>query len=128
MQGNSIKSMQLRNGASMMRAMLLPTLPSWLRGLVPLGLAIVLGACEAGPQEYRLDGRTMGTVYRVLAYCEAPVPDIASRVDAVLRDANDHFSTFQGDSVLSRFNAAPPSDWVAVSAPVVEVGDGAHSV
>jgi FAD:protein FMN transferase len=110
----------------MMRAMpYVPRVTNSARALLVLGLLASAVACTDGPGETRIEGRTMGTTYRVLAYCEAPVADIAARVDTLLREVNDHMSTYQHDSVLSRFNAQPPGEWVPVSEQLVEVVDAA---
>jgi FAD:protein FMN transferase len=105
----------------MMRAMS-PCLGLSLR-LAALTAMLLLAGCDRGPYEHRLDGRTMGTWYNVIAYCDARIPDLQQRVDALLVDVNDHMSTFQQDSVLSRFNRAPAGQWISVSEPLVEVVD-----
>jgi FAD:protein FMN transferase len=105
----------------MMRAMSPPVrLPLWLAALAAM---LLLAGCDRGPYEHRLDGRTMGTWYQVVAYCDAPIPELQQRVHALLVEVNGHMSTFQPDSVLSRFNQAPAGEWISVSEPLVEVVD-----
>ncbi len=84
-------------------------------------LFVLLSGCDTGPAEYRFDGWTMGTQYLVHAWCDTPVDDIEAEVDAILRDVNDQMSTFQEDSLLSQFNAAPIGEWVSVTPEMVEV-------
>jgi FAD:protein FMN transferase len=106
----------MRAMSSGQRALSLPLL---------LVVALLLVGCDRAPTEYRFDGRTMGTGYHVVAYCAGPVRDVEQRVAALLRDVNDHLSTFQPDSVLSRFNESPVGEWINVTGPVAEVVDAA---
>lgn len=80
-------------------------------------LLLLLG-CSEGAEFRRYGGNTMGTYYQVTARCPA---DVAAPIDETLRQVNAEMSTYLPDSVLSRFNSAPPGDWFAVPASLAEV-------
>lgn len=96
-----------------------------------------LGLAACGPGAGRdgpivLTGATMGTTYSI-ALADPPAgvdPQALQRdVDRLLETVNAQMSTYRPDSELSRFNAAPPTGWVAVSpetaavvAHAIEVG------
>jgi FAD:protein FMN transferase len=84
-------------------------------------MATLAVACDRAPYEYRFNGRTMGTSYQVVAFCDTRVPDIETHVASLLADVNDQMSTYLAESELSHFNAAPVGEWVPVSPALAEV-------
>ena len=81
-------------------------------------LAAVASGC-GGENYHSLDGQTMGTSYRVVARC--PLALDPARIEAVLSGVNASMSTWDDDSEVSRFNASPVGEWMALSAPFTQV-------
>ncbi|MBZ6074344.1 FAD:protein FMN transferase [Aeromonas schubertii] len=69
---------------------------------------ILLQACQPKPEMTRIEGRTMGTFYAVTLADPFPGGERAlqRRVDALLLEINREISTYDPDSVISRFNRA----------------------
>jgi FAD:protein FMN transferase len=61
--------------------------------------------------EFRIDGRTQGTTYRVRAFGGDPAPttqeSVRGRVDAELRRIDELMSAWRDDSEIERFNQGP---------------------
>jgi len=77
------------------------------------------------PDVYQLDGRTMGTSYRVLitgfpaqVSGEELAAGIAERLQRIDKEL---MSTYEPTSELSRFNQSPPDQWFDVSAELAAV-------
>ena len=88
----------------------------------------VSGCAPASGYE-RLEGGTMGTYYRVTVFCPGvSAADLKHRLEAELTAVNDQMSTYQADSELMRFNAAPPGDWVEVSSDLLSVLTAAREI
>jgi thiamine biosynthesis lipoprotein len=98
--------------------------------LLTLGLGVLLSAvgCTRPDDGVRISGPTMGTVYNVRAYCQAPVPDLEARIEAALAEIDGEMSNWRSDSTLSRFNAAPIGEWFPVSASLAVVVSAAQSL
>ncbi len=89
-----------------------------------LFLLLVLGACAPKPEVWRFEGDTMGTTYHVTIV--EPPPGLSQsaareRVDAALQRVDALMSTYSPESEVSRFNAAAPDGWFAVSPETLEV-------
>jgi len=95
------------------------------RLIVPALLVALLAGCTGNRYE-RYEGRTMGTSYRVTARCEATVPQAA--IDDELAAVNAQMSSWLDDSELSRFKAAAPAGWQAVSPALALVVATAHDI
>lgn len=99
-----------------------------LRPLWLLALLCLLAACSDGRRpevpQLALDGRTMGTSWSV-RIAEPPEGLDALALQSALEErlvaVNALMSTYDPDSQLSRFNAAPPDVWFAVDAELLEV-------
>lgn len=99
-----------------------------LRPLWLLALLCLLAACSDGRRpevpQLALDGRTMGTSWSV-RIAEPPEGVDALALQSALEErlvaVNALMSTYDPDSQLSRFNAAPPDVWFAVDAELLEV-------
>lgn len=89
-----------------------------MRYLLAFAALAWLAGCGAEAEFRRYGGDTMGTYYQVTARC--PI-DVGQQIETTLRQVNDEMSTYLPDSELSRFNSAPPGDWVPVSATLAEV-------
>jgi thiamine biosynthesis lipoprotein len=92
--------------------------------------ALCLGGCTPQPSSERIVGETMGTTYDVTV-THSPDGirrnDLESTIDAVLADVNRHLSTYDPNSEISRFNANPSTDWIPVSAVLLDaVMQSAH--
>lgn len=100
--------------------------PSPLVSALALVAALTLWGCDPGgdrpaaasPRAWTLDGPTMGTTWSV----QVPRPPaeldraaLAADVEAVLTAVNQQMSTYEADSLLSRFNASSGTDWFPVS-------------
>jgi len=81
-------------------------------------LPLFLAGCAEEAEFRRYGGNTMGTYYQVTARCPG---DVAAPIEDTLRQVNAEMSTYLPDSVLSRFNRAPPGDWFPVPATLADV-------
>lgn len=70
-------------------------------------------ALPPGVLEHRCGGATMGTSWSVRALAPAGIAaaDIAAAAQACLQQVIDEMSTWQADSLVSRYNRAPPGSW-----------------
>ena len=84
------------------------------------------------PRAYRFGGETMGTFYSVrlapVRLSERRVRSLQERVEERLRDINRQMSTYDPDSEISRFNAAPAGEPVRVSPEFAAVTEFALQV
>ncbi|TVQ84432.1 MAG: FAD:protein FMN transferase [Chromatiaceae bacterium] len=112
--------------------------PSWWRpwpaAILPLALLLLTSAgCDRSPATPVLafGGHSMGTSYSVQIVTPPPALDAAKlqrQVNDLLEQINASMSTWRPDSELSRFNANPSTDWVAVSPDLAAVVASAQSV
>lgn len=77
--------------------------------LAPLSLLLclmLLTACQPAPTQTRIQGSTMGTYYAVTLSDPFPGGQVAlqGEVDALLARLNQEISTYDPDSLISRFN------------------------
>jgi len=74
---------------------------------------------EPTPSTYQLDGRTMGTSYRIQLWEfpeEVDENELAEQIQRLLdRLDRELMSTYAADSELSRFNRSAPGQWFPVS-------------
>ena len=80
--------------------------------LVPLAIHPALP--PRGSVTHQLDGRSMGTSWRVLVAAPAVPDDLAARLQRELDEIVAQMSHWEPDSVLTRFNAAPGGSWHAL--------------
>ncbi len=75
----------------------------------------------------RLSGQTMGTTWSVQALASRSVTQetIATAIAARLQRVIDEMSTWEADSLISRFNRAPAGSWHALPADFFTVLDAA---
>jgi thiamine biosynthesis lipoprotein len=103
-------------------------------GLLTLALAAgVLAACGANQdaQTIELRGAVMGTTWSVrLAHPpnDADVRELAAGIERMLAEVDGRMSTWKPTSEVSRFNANPTTDWLALSPATVEVLQAARDV
>ena len=74
---------------------------------IALLIALVLGGCARNkPTLLEAHGETMGTDYSVKVVGNFPGGEAAlqAQVDALLKHYNDEISTYDSNSMLSRFN------------------------
>jgi FAD:protein FMN transferase len=94
--------------------------------------AALLFGCARTPPELVLSGPTMGTTYTVkvavnVAGKAAGSPrdidaDAVRRaIDEVLASIDHDMSTYRADSAISRFNAAPSTEWIEVPVGLAQV-------
>lgn len=95
----------------------------------------VVTACSDGRRpevpQLALDGRTMGTSWsvRIAAPPDALDPAaLQSALEERLAEVNALMSTYDPDSQLSRFNAAPPDVWFEVDPELLEVVGAAREL
>jgi FAD:protein FMN transferase len=99
-------------------------------GILVLSI-ITLAACSRGPQEYTLDGQTMGTTYQIKVVTERSVDwqDVQKKIDARLEQINQSMSTFRKDSEISRFNALTETETpLPISADFLRVMLGGREI
>lgn len=82
-----------------------------------LALLCVLGGCDGRAAYQSYSGETMGTYYRVTSDCALP----ADALVAELASVNAQMSNYDAQSTLSRLNAMPPGQWLAVEPDVYRV-------
>ncbi len=95
-----------------------------LLALAAASVATYLGRRGPPPQPAQLDGRTMGTTWRVLLdgpRDEAHLAGLRADVEALLAEVNASMSTYDAASELSRFNALEATTPVALSADLARV-------
>jgi len=74
------------------------------------------GAAAGPPDSSALSGDTMGTHYHVTVVApREPRETLQAGIRQRLDEVDGAMSTWRADSELSRFNAAPTTDWVPVS-------------
>ncbi|WP_439843599.1 FAD:protein FMN transferase [Aeromonas dhakensis] len=101
------------------------------RGLL-LTLLLMLTACQPAPTQTRIQGKTMGTYYAVTLSDPFPggEPALQQEVDALLARMNHEISTYDPNSLISRFNQGsgkPPMAIPATMAKIVRQGiDAGH--
>ncbi|MEO1245399.1 MAG: FAD:protein FMN transferase [Pseudomonadota bacterium] len=85
--------------------------------------AASLGGCgrNADSQIQLLTGSTMGTRYSVQLAGARADEALAADIQATLDRTESLMSTYRPDSAVSRFNAHPGTDWVAVAPALCEV-------
>ena len=101
------------------------------RGLL-LSLMLLLTACQPAPTQIRIQGNTMGTYYAVTLSDPFPGGQAAlqGELDTLLARINQEISTYDPDSLISRFNQGsgqPPMAIPATMANIVQQGiDAGH--
>jgi len=90
-------------------------------------LTLLAASCGGKPAYQHFTGATMGTYYTVTCRCQARgvTSDLKASIEAELAKVNAQMSTYDPDSTLSRFNAAPVGQWFTVDAELVAVVDTA---
>ncbi len=66
-----------------------------------------LAGCDQAPSLERFGGPTMGSSYSIQYVRESGGPsrlEVQEAVEAILRDIDEQYSTYRGDSTVSRFN------------------------
>lgn len=74
-----------------------------LLGLVLL-LSLIIGPAKAGIEPIVVEGRTMGTTYRVVYFDEPLRRDFSADIDSLLQLVNKAINTYDPNSEISRFN------------------------
>ncbi|MDF0732430.1 FAD:protein FMN transferase [Pseudomonas entomophila] len=85
---------------------------------------LLLSACNPRPTVERLGGPTMGSSYSIQYVRDpgGPAPEqVQHAVEAVLQDIDRLYSTYRGDSVVSRFNQLPANHCLAIPADMLEL-------
>ncbi|MFB4392897.1 MULTISPECIES: FAD:protein FMN transferase [unclassified Pseudomonas] len=85
---------------------------------------LLLCACDQHPTLERLGGPTMGSSYSIQYVREphGPPPEqVRQAVETLLQDIDLHYSTYRGDSVVSRFNQLPANHCLAVPGDMLEL-------
>lgn len=100
------------------------------RASVALCLIVFASGCENPPASVRFAGVTMATQYvvTIARAGELTAQAVKPQVDAVLVRVNKSMSTYDPASELSRLNANPATDWIAVSPPLYYVLDAAQRI
>lgn len=85
---------------------------------------------ETLPQPLQISGSTMGTYYRVLAYCDPQpaVEKVEQMLEQQLAGLNATFSNYDDGSELAQFNRAPTQTWHDLSPDLLRVLDAAQQV
>lgn len=76
-----------------------------------LFILMFLAACDQGPILERFGGPAMGSSYSIQYVREPDGPSrlqVQEAVETILRDIDEQYSTYRGDSAVSRFNQLQP--------------------
>ncbi|WP_412481719.1 FAD:protein FMN transferase [Pseudomonas asiatica] len=87
-------------------------------------LLMLLTACNQGPTLERLGGPTMGSSYSIQYVREpgGPAPvQVQAAVETILHDIDQHYSTYRGDSTISRFNQLPANQCQVLPPDMLEL-------
>lgn len=90
-------------------------------GALAVGLSLLAGC---GPALERLEGPTMGSRYSIQYVAVAGTPArvaVQHQVDDLLAEIDRDFSTYRGDSAVSRFNAASAGACLEMPGPVLHL-------
>ncbi|MCY1487584.1 FAD:protein FMN transferase [compost metagenome] len=93
-----------------------------MRVLTGLLAAVLLAGCGARVEEF--GGPTMGSRYSLKYVAEPGGPERAplrAELEAILAEVDAQFSTYRGDSWVSRFNRAPAGTCQAAPEPVLHL-------
>ncbi|MBL0559880.1 FAD:protein FMN transferase [Aeromonas hydrophila] len=92
------------------------------RGLL-LTLLLMLTACQPAPTQTRIQGKTMGTFYAVTLSDPFPggEPALQQEVDALLVRMNHEISTYDPNSLISRFNQGPANTQFIIPAAMAKI-------
>ncbi len=95
-----------------------------------LAIALTTLVCTVAcaPPPFATSGTTMGTTFHVTALCRGQTADLSTRIESALAAVNAEMSTYDPDSTLSQFNAAPLGEWFEVSPDMVRVVSFAQSL
>ena len=99
--------------------------------LAALTVLATLAGCSREPAAERFGGPTMGTSYSVVVTRMPAGLDrarVQALIDDVLREVDDHLSTYDPASEISGFNARPGTDWRPVSPLLYSVVERARQV
>lgn len=96
--------------------------------VLTLGGALLLAGCDRPPAQatapsWSAEGKTMGTFYRVTV-ADAPagaLTGLQEQITQLLEQDNHELSTYQTDSVLSRFNQYSGTDPQPISAGMADI-------
>ena len=91
-------------------------------------ISLLLGGCTSADEYVRLSGATMGTQYSVTAKCRLPSQHLERELAAVLLAVNAEMSTYDSESMLSRFNREAVGNWYAISDTLAEVVETAQNL
>lgn len=100
--------------------------PEWLFCWLAAALAVLaaLTGCARAPETVKLAGATMGTTWHV-TYVQGEQPvrpgEVQQAVQAQLDAVNQSMSTYRPDSEISRINAGPTGEPVALSDSFLDV-------
>ena len=98
-------------------------------------MLLLLVACERAPEPEPMrsfTGPTMGTTYHVtvagLSPDDARARGVQHCVEAVLRNVDEHLSTYSATSEITALNRSASTDWMPVSEPLFAVLAAANRV
>ncbi len=92
--------------------------------IVLLFILLLLSACDPSPTLERFGGPTMGSSYSIQYVRQAggPAPEqVQAAVESILQAIDAHYSTYRGDSTVSRFNQLPANQCLPVDADMLEL-------
>lgn len=96
--------------------------------MVLLLINVLLMGCTSADEYVRLTGATMGTQYSVTAKCAALPQQLATELAAILAAVNGEMSTYDSESMLSRFNREAVGSWYEISGSLADVIETAQSL
>jgi len=99
--------------------------------LAVVSLLLLLTACDTPAPPVTVSGATMGTYYRVVAYCEhqtASTDNLQPPLEQRLQQINDSMSNYIASSELNQLNQLPPRQWWPISAELLAVLEVAQQV
>lgn len=94
-------------------------------------LVLALAACERGAEIHTLSGPTMGTSWSVKVVglpTGVARSALRSKIESLLESVNNQMSTWQSDSVISKYNEADAGSWISLPPDFFQVLEYALSV
>nr|WP_139672363.1 FAD:protein FMN transferase [Pseudomonas sp. F16(2018)] len=95
-----------------------------MRAILLLSILTLLSACKPAPTLERFGGPTMGSSYSIQYVRQpgGPAPEqVQSAVEGILQAIDAHYSTYRGDSIVSRFNQLPANQCLPIDADMLEL-------
>jgi len=96
-----------------------------------VAMMFFVAACKSDPVTLTFSGETMGTTYTIVAIdktADLSSDALQTSITAALTKVNSQMSNWDPNSEISRFNAAPSTDPIAISPELANVVAAANAI